>query len=412
MTTFDEIWEEGLISFDTSSLGRMYEWEVKDAVNIKDAVSYLFQGGKLWETEVTIHEFSRQRVEIKESIYETKFEKGIFNNLKKRPIPWIKIDGTLGRWEAKGFSEKFRSELAVIRGKKQITTEEFDRLVTLAKQESRKIELEHLFDAILKKDDISLTDAEKRALQRKYDSGALCPGAKDSQKNNGNQYNDLYTWELLKKKAKQEEKGIIFVTCDCKEDWYENGSPRPEYRKEFVAETGQEIIILTLSEFWENCKDYLEVSVEDFIELSSIREQIAEKYDDCYEEDICDKIEALLMESDEIKEELENAVDCCVDMAVLDELVETTLEDIEVTEYDEEEVFVNVYLQTEAGFEAMNHTGGEDWNAGSATVLLEITALARIPVTWKSEDTKRIVLEDSICVEEITEITVVEKKSV
>ena len=57
---------------------------------------------------------------------------GIFNNLKKRSIPWIKIDGTLGRWEAKGFSEKFRNELAVIRGKKQITTEEFDKLVTLA----------------------------------------------------------------------------------------------------------------------------------------------------------------------------------------------------------------------------------------------------------------------------------------
>lgn len=47
MTTFDEIWEEGLISFDTSSLRRMYEWAVKDAVNIKDAVSCLFQSGKL-----------------------------------------------------------------------------------------------------------------------------------------------------------------------------------------------------------------------------------------------------------------------------------------------------------------------------------------------------------------------------
>ena len=57
MTTFDEIWEEGLISFDPSSLGRMYEWAVKDAVNIKDAVSYLFQSGKLWEMEVTVQEF-------------------------------------------------------------------------------------------------------------------------------------------------------------------------------------------------------------------------------------------------------------------------------------------------------------------------------------------------------------------
>lgn len=45
-------------------------------------------------------------------------------------------------------------------------------------------------------------------------------------------------------------------------------------------------------------------------------------------------------------------------------------------------------------------------------MLFGITALARIPVTWKSEDTKRIVLEDIICVEKITETTIVEKRSV
>ena len=45
---------------------------------------------------------------LKESIYEQKYKKGIFNNLKKRPIPWDKIKGTLNRWEKKGLSEEFR----------------------------------------------------------------------------------------------------------------------------------------------------------------------------------------------------------------------------------------------------------------------------------------------------------------
>lgn len=147
-------------------------------------------------------------------------------------------------------------------------------------------------------------------------------------------------------------------------------------------------------------------TVDKFIELSTIAEQIQEKYDDCYQAEICEKIEELLMESDEIKKQLEDVVDCCVDMPVLDELIETIVEDVEVIDYDEENVYITVYLQTEASFEAMNHTGGEDWSAGNGTVLILITALAEIPIIWSSEDTKRIVLDDSVSVEEITEIEV------
>lgn len=163
---------------------------------------------------------------------------------------------------------------------------------------------------------------------------------------------------------------------------------------------------MTLSDFWENCKEFLDISVDEFIELSTIIQQIEEKYDDCYQAEICEKIEELVMESDEIKEELENAVDCCADMPVLDELIETTVEDIEVIDYDEENVYVTIGLQTEAGFEAMNHTCGEDWSAGNGSVLFSITALAKIPIIWSSEDTERMVLDNSIYVEEITEIEV------
>ena len=266
-----------------------------------------------------------------------------------------------------------------------------------------------MFDTILIKDELSLTDEEKNVLQSRYNSGMVCPGSKDYKKNNGNKYNDLYIWELLKKKSKTEKKDIIFVTSDCKDDWFENEGPRPEYINEFEAETGQNILILTLSDFWENCKEFLDISVDEFIELSTIIQQIEEKYDDCYQAEICEKIEELVMESDEIKEELENAVDCCVDMPVLDELIETIVEDIEVIDYDEENVYVTIGLQTEAGFEAMNHTCGENWSAGNGSVLFSITALAEIPIIWSSEDTERMVLDDSIYVEEITEIEVRDK---
>ena len=111
-----------------------------------------------------------------------------------------------------------------------------------------------------------------------------------------------------------------------------------------------------------------------------------------------------LFESDEIKELLEDAIDCCVDMPILDELIETIIDSIDVEEYDDENIYVNVYLQTEANFEAMNHTSGEDWSAGNGSVILAITASAEIPVIWSSEDTERRVLGDEITVNEIIDI--------
>lgn len=405
MIEFDDVWKQGIISFDTCSLGRMYEWETKYAVNIKDALSYLVTIGKLWETEINVQEFSNQRIAIRESIHEQKYVRGIFNNLKKRPIPWNKIDGTLGRWEAKGFSKQFREEIEKIHGQKNITEAEYNCIVELSKCSSYELDLEDLFDKILRTDEVLLTEEEKQKLKLRFDTGEMCPGAEDSKKNNGNKYNDLYIWKLLQKKSKREQKDIIFVTADtAKGDWFIDKEPRSEYLQEFREETGQEILILTLSDFWKYCKDYLDIQVDQFIEISSIKDQIKEKYNVFYQEDICDKIKELLFESDAIKELLEDAVDCCVDMPVLDELIETTIEGIDVEEYDEENVYVTVYLHTEASFEAMNHTSGEDWSAGNSSVVLAITASAEIPVAWASEDTERRVLEDEINVNEITDI--------
>ncbi|MEG0793994.1 MAG: hypothetical protein RR399_09280 [Lachnospiraceae bacterium] len=214
-------------------------------------------------------------------------------------------------------------------------------------------------------------------------------------------------WKLLQKKSKMEQKDIIFVTEDTtKGDWFLGKDPHPEYLQEFKRETGQEILIFTLSDFWENCKEYLDISMDQFIEISSIKDQIEEKYNIFYQKEICDKIEELLSESDEIKKLLEDAVDGCVDTPVLDELIETTIDSIDIEEYDDDYVYVTVYLRTEASFEAMNHTSGEDWSAGNGSVALAIIALAEISVIWASEDTERRVLKDEITVNEITDIEV------
>lgn len=404
---FDKSWRNGIITFDTCSLGRMYEWEYNNALNIKDSISYLLTNESIWETEYNCYEFKVQREEIKNSIFQQKYE-NIFKQLPKRPVPWVKIDKTLHRWEERGYNPLFISELNELRTKKNISSNDIERLRMLAQRLHQYPNADVLFDAILNNSDIKLTNSDKEVLNKRYDNDdQICPGVCDRKKNNGNQYNDLYIWELLKRKAIKEEKDMIFVTADTKSDWFENGIARIEYLEEFKNETGRNILILSLTDFWECCREYIDLPVDDFIIQSTIKDQLEEKFDNNYEPDICEKVEDLIFESNEITLELERAIDCCVDMPIIDQINECRIEDIIPLPFEFDD-YINVIVEmtVDITFIAQNHTGGEDWEAGSASVLFNMNALGSIPVKWFSEDTNRIVLEDTICVDEITDIIV------
>lgn len=406
---FKEIWEQGIIVFDTCSLGRMYEWEYNHAINIKDALSYLNSNQHIWETEYNCEEFETQRNAIKDSIYQQKYENGIFKNLNKRPVPWNKIDGTLNRWEGRGFCSEFTSELNKLRLEKNIDNEEIERLRMLAQNFSFYPNTDKLFDSITQKCDINLSEEEKKNLINRYDSGKVCPGIEDKGKRNGRKYNDLFIWESIKKNAIQSNTNITFVTSDTKTDWFLDGAPRIEYIEEFEKETGKSILILTLVEFWEHCKQYIDLPIDDYILQSTIYDQLNEKYDDCYEEQICDKVQELIFETSEIADELESSLDCCVDMPVIDQIDEIKIDDISPLDYENGSDFVNVNIEmtVEITFDAQNHTGGEDWSAGCDSILFNIAALGSIPVIWSSEDTERVVLEDIIEVDKIVDISVI-----
>jgi hypothetical protein len=387
----------------------MYEWEYNHALNIKDALSYLFASGRIWETEYNCEEFNTQREAIKANIFIQKYENGIFKNLKKRPIPWLKINNTLHRWEGRGYNPKFIEELDKVRLSKSISDMDYERLKLLAVSFSSTPNADELFNSILRESDIRLSETEKTKLIDRYNSDEVCPGKCDNIKHNGKQYNDLFIWESIKKKAIQADGDVMFVTSDTKTDWFIDQSPRPEYIKEFQDETGKHILILTLVEFWEECKSYLDLPVEDFIVQSTIIDQLQEKYNDYYEQQICNKVEELIYETDDIKLALEDKLDCCVDLPVIDQIDECNIDDIEPSPYvyGEEYVYVTVNMTAEITFDAQNHTAGEDWSAGCDSVRFNLVAFGSIPVKWSSEDTNRIILEDNIIIDEIVDVTVI-----
>ncbi|MBI4855911.1 MAG: hypothetical protein HY818_04110 [Acetobacterium woodii] len=409
---FKDLWYNGIITFDTCSMGRMYEWEYEQAINIKDVLSYLFMSGHLWETEYNCEEFNIQRELIKNSIFHQKYENGIFKHLKKRPIPWNKIDGTLNRWEGRGYNSIFIDELKKLRSSKNITDDKIEKLRLIVQNLSSHPDADDLFDAILKKDNISLSEEEKLKLIERYNSGEACPGSGDNNKHNGKQYNDLFIWELIKKKAFQTNIDMIFVTSDTtKSDWFVDDAPREDFIVEFQRETGKNIMILTLVQFWECCQPYIDLPVKDFILQSTILAQLQEKFDDCYEQQICDKMNQLIFESDEIISALEDSLDCCVDMPVFDQIDDCKIVDVYPFPYEDDAEFVSVTIEMiiEITFDALNHTAGEDWSAGSDSILFNIVSFGSIPVKWSSGDTKRIVLKDLITVDVIEDVTVISK---
>lgn len=107
----------------------------------------------------------------------------------------------------------------------------------------------------------------------------LPPGYKDSETKSGiRQYGDLIIWKEIIRKAKEENKDIIFISNDQKVDWIitdetkndklaekpdpnELGNPRRELLAEFEEETGRDMWIYSTSSFITKLEDIYKPSI-------------------------------------------------------------------------------------------------------------------------------------------------------
>ena len=94
----------------------------------------------------------------------------------------------------------------------------------------------------------------------------LPPGYKDASKDDEvgdeRRFGDLILWKQIIHKAKGSKCGVVFVTDDRKEDWWHifkgnTFGPRPELVKEFLAESGQNILMYQPYRFLEASTQYL-----------------------------------------------------------------------------------------------------------------------------------------------------------
>ncbi len=102
------------------------------------------------------------------------------------------------------------------------------------------------------------------------------PGYKDAKKDAGefDKFGDLIIWKEMIAKAKVDNRPIVFITDDVKEDWWwihkgRKLGPRPELVEEFKAESGQDFHIYEFSQF-------LRFAAERFAEMKANVGQVEE----------------------------------------------------------------------------------------------------------------------------------------
>uniref|UniRef100_UPI00258F9C98 PIN domain-containing protein n=1 Tax=Ruminococcus sp. TaxID=41978 RepID=UPI00258F9C98 len=242
------LWENCVFVFDTNVLLNLYRYSAKTRTSLLAAFESFKH--RIWIPYQVAFEFMRKRCEV---IHETvhryeQFSKEIEAFTSKatetlRLTPKDEEMNDLKRYLYKWLDSNKERNLLV---ENTSDDEILDRILLI-------------FDGRVgdKIDDAELSQIKIEGKERFEKS--IPPGYKDDKKKNtetddNNAYGDLIIWKQILKYAKENNVGIVFVTHDQKEDWWNNIKgktigPRIELRREFLEETKQSFHMYSMNSF-------------------------------------------------------------------------------------------------------------------------------------------------------------------
>lgn len=259
----DKLWKEGLIVFDTNVLLKLYQLSHEAQNEILSAMKSYKE--RLWLPHQVGYEYHERRLEKATAPIESlqglekrieDFENNIKNTYSNNPyVDFKKLESVL-----KAFKTKV--------GK--LSSEWLKECPKPIYEDSILESLTKLFDGKVGKeyDESRLATIYKEGNERYGKS--IPPGYKDAGKPGGDRhrFGDLIIWLQIIEQSKKEDKDIIFVTDDCKEDWWsvykdDKLGPRRELIREFRKETNNHLIwFYTTGRFLKNAKTKLGAPVK------------------------------------------------------------------------------------------------------------------------------------------------------
>ena len=243
-----ELWEKCVFVFDTNVLLNLYRYSAKTRTSLLAAFESFKD--RIWIPYQVAFEFMRKRCEV---IYETvhrydQFSKEIdaFTSKATETLRLTPKDEEIN--DLKRYLYKWLD-----------SNKERNLLVENASDDEILNRILSIFDGRIgdKVDDEELSQIKKEGKERFEKS--IPPGYKDDKKKNNetddnNAYGDLIIWKQIIKFAKGNNVGIVFVTHDQKEDWWnivkgKTIGPRIELRREFLEETKQFFHMYSMNSF-------------------------------------------------------------------------------------------------------------------------------------------------------------------
>lgn len=244
-----DLWEEAIFVFDTNVLLNLYRYSAKTRDALLNAFDSLKE--RVWIPYQVAYEYMNKRCEV---IYETVYRYDQF------------------RKEIEMFASKAISTLRLTPKDEEITelnkylykwleSNKDNNLLVLKTDEDEILEkIISIFDGrvgeIIDEDELKKIKEEG---EKRFKS-CIPPGYKDVTKKNesddNNAYGDLIIWKQIIQYSKDNNKGVIYITHDQKEDWWnivkgKTIGPRFELRREFYKETNQKFHMYTMSSFIE-----------------------------------------------------------------------------------------------------------------------------------------------------------------
>lgn len=243
-----ELWEKAVFVFDTNVLLNLYRYSAKT----RNSLLAAFESFKdrIWIPYQVAYEYMNKRCEV---IYETvqrydQFKKEI-DNFTNKAVETLRLTS----------NDDEISELKRYLFKWLDSNKDRNLLVLSAEEDEILDKILAIFEGRVgeKIDDTELNMIKEEGKKR-YDR-SIPPGYKDDKKkknreDDNNAYGDLIIWKQIIKYAKEKSVGIVYVTHDQKEDWWnitkgKTIGPRIELRKEFMTETNQEFHMYSMNSF-------------------------------------------------------------------------------------------------------------------------------------------------------------------
>lgn len=243
-----ELWESAVFIFDTNVLLNLYRYSAKTRNSLLSAFESLKD--RVWIPYQVAYEYMRKRCEV---IYETvqryeQFAKEI-DSFTNRTVETLRLTS----------NDEEVSELKRYLFKWLDSNKDRNLLVLNVEEDEILDKILTIFDGKVGEgiDDEEILLIRKEGEER-YKK-LIPPGYMDRKKqkdreDDNNAYGDLIIWKQIIKYAKENKKGIVYVTHDQKEDWWnivkgKTIGPRPELRKEFMDETKQEFHMYSMNSF-------------------------------------------------------------------------------------------------------------------------------------------------------------------